>query len=198
MPKRQARGEQRMAEILDAAGRVFAASGYERATTNAIAAEAGVSPGSLYQFFANKEAIAAALAERFVAQMREAHEAALLGADPSTLDWPELIDRTVEPILAFNVANPGFKALFARPDMPAGLAAAAEPIQAALLGRVESVIAAKAPSLPAEVRTRTARVAIQIFQAMLPMVLGSPPEERPAVMAELKKVLYRYLSALSP
>ncbi|MFB9176922.1 TetR family transcriptional regulator [Dactylosporangium sucinum] len=164
----------------------------------AIAAEAGVSPGSLYQFFANKEAIAAALAGRFVTQMREAHEAALLGTPVSTLDWPEVVDRTVEPILAFNVANPGFKALFARPDMPPGLAAAAEPIQAALLGRVESVIAAKAPGLTAQERTRTARVAIQIFQAMLPMALAAAPDERPAVIAELKKVLYRYLSALSP
>ncbi|WP_207943797.1 helix-turn-helix domain-containing protein, partial [Actinomadura sp. KC345] len=39
------------------------------ATTNRIAAAAGISPGSLYQFFPNKEAIAEALADRFSTQM---------------------------------------------------------------------------------------------------------------------------------
>ncbi|GAB3845077.1 TetR family transcriptional regulator [Dactylosporangium cerinum] len=195
-PKRQARGERRMTEILDAAGQVFAEAGYEKATTNAIAAAAGISPGSLYQFFGNKEAIAVALAERFVEQMREAHTAALAGLDVSTMDWRDVLDRTVDPIVAFNVANPGFKALFARPDMPPGLAAAAAPIQAALLGRVEAVIAAKVPDLPAADRTRTARVAIQVFQAMLPMLLAAPPDERPVVVGEIKKVLHGYLAAL--
>ncbi|GAA2590817.1 TetR/AcrR family transcriptional regulator [Dactylosporangium fulvum] len=195
--KRQARGERRMAEILDAAGRVFAESGYEKATTNAIAAAAGISPGSLYQFFGNKEAIAAALAERFVSEMHEAHTAALTGHDVSAMDWRDILDRTVDPILAFNVANPGFKALFARPDMPPGLAAAAEPIQAALLGRVAAIITAKAPGLAEADRARTARVAIQVFQAMLPLVLAAEPGERPAVVEELKKVLYGYLAPLS-
>ncbi|MFC5001364.1 TetR family transcriptional regulator [Dactylosporangium cerinum] len=185
-----------MTEILDAAGQVFAEAGYEKATTNAIAAAAGISPGSLYQFFGNKEAIAVALAERFVEQMREAHTAALAGLDVSTMDWRDVLDRTVDPIVAFNVANPGFKALFARPDMPPGLAAAAAPIQAALLGRVEAVIAAKVPDLPAADRTRTARVAIQVFQAMLPMLLAAPPDERPVVVGEIKKVLHGYLAAL--
>src|SRR6266542_6598743 len=61
-PRRQARGERRIAQLLDAAGEVFATVGYAAATTNAIAAQAGVSPGTLYQFFPNKQAMAEALA----------------------------------------------------------------------------------------------------------------------------------------
>ncbi|HTJ37552.1 MAG TPA: hypothetical protein VL738_30345 [Dactylosporangium sp.] len=82
--------------------------------------------------------------------------------------------------------------------MPAGLAAAAGPIQAALLGRVEAVLAAKAPGAPAADRARSARVAIQIVQGMLPMVLAAEGPERAEVVAEIKTVLYRYLSPLSP
>ncbi|WP_328469390.1 TetR/AcrR family transcriptional regulator [Actinoplanes sp. NBC_00393] len=190
--RRQARGERRIAEILDAAAGVFAQVGYERATTNAIAATAGISPGSLYQFFPNKTALAQALADRFVAEMGIAHRAAFDG-DLAALPLDELLDRVVDPILAFNVDNPGFKALFARPDMPPDLAAAAGPIQGALLGRIEAILATRAPEQPDADRVRSARVLVQIFQAMVPLVVAAPEEERPALAVELKRVLGGYL-----
>lgn len=50
-------------EILEAAARCFARDGFHGATTAAICAEAGISPGHLYHYFASKEAIIAAMAE---------------------------------------------------------------------------------------------------------------------------------------
>jgi AcrR family transcriptional regulator len=194
--RRQARGERRMSEILDAAAKVFAEGGFEAATTNAIAAAAGISPGSLYQFFANKEAIAQALADRFVGEMRSAHTAAFDATDFAAITLDELIDRVVEPILEFNIANPGFKAIFARPDMPAGLASAAGPIQTALLGRVEHIFAVRAPALSPAERNRSARLLIQIFQAMVPLVRATDDAERPAVVGELKKLIRGYLAPI--
>ncbi|MEV5828703.1 TetR/AcrR family transcriptional regulator [Spirillospora sp. NPDC052242] len=195
--RRQARGERRIAQILDAAAAVLAESGYEAATTNKIAAAAGISPGSLYQFFPNKEAIAKALADRFTAQMGGAHRTAFEAADPGTVPLAELIDRIVDPLMAFNLANPGFKALFARPDMPAELSAATRPIQEALLGRVEGILAARAPGLAAADRTRGARVLIQVFKALVPLVAEAGSEdERAALMVELKRVLTGYMTAL--
>lgn len=58
------RPAERPAEILAAAEQVFSRCGYERATTREIAAEAGVSEGSLYRYFANKRAILLALIDR--------------------------------------------------------------------------------------------------------------------------------------
>ncbi|WP_214415092.1 TetR/AcrR family transcriptional regulator [Sphaerisporangium fuscum] len=191
--RRQARGERRMAEILDAAAEVFAEAGYESATTNAIASRAGISPGSLYQFFPNKESVARALADRFTGQMREAHQEAFDAADFRTIGLDELLDRVADPIVAFNVANPGFKALFARPDMPAGLRAAVEPIQSVLVGRVQAIILTRAPALAPDDAARTARVAIQVFQAMVPLVVAAEAGEREATVRELKKVLRGYL-----
>lgn len=52
--------------ILDAAAEVLAADGYQRASTNRIAARAGVSPGSLYRYFDDKDAIVTALSHRLV------------------------------------------------------------------------------------------------------------------------------------
>jgi AcrR family transcriptional regulator len=47
--------------LLEAAAQVFEREGYDGTTTDAIAERAGVSIGSLYQYFANKDAIVLAL-----------------------------------------------------------------------------------------------------------------------------------------
>ncbi|NBE54820.1 TetR family transcriptional regulator [Streptomyces sp. YC537] len=182
-----------MAQILDASAVVIARTGYERATTIAIATEAGISPGSLYQFFRNKKAIAEALADRFVTELGAAHRSAFDSTDFAAIPLDEVLDRIVDPIVAFNIANPGFKALFARPDMPEGLTDAARPIQAALLDRIEAMIAVRAPELPEAERHRTARVGINLFQALIPLVVATEEAERPLMVAELKKALRGYL-----
>lgn len=61
---RQARAQVTHEAILSAAAQVLVEEGYEGATTNRIAEVAGVSVGSLYQYFPNKDAIVAALLER--------------------------------------------------------------------------------------------------------------------------------------
>jgi AcrR family transcriptional regulator len=71
--KRQARGEARIKSLLEAAETVFGRVGYSKATTNEIAAEAEVSPATLYQFFASKEEIANALALKYVEDMERHH-----------------------------------------------------------------------------------------------------------------------------
>ena len=53
--------------ILTAAAQVFDTHGYAAGTTNRIAERAGVSIGTLYQYFPNKESVAAALLERHLA-----------------------------------------------------------------------------------------------------------------------------------
>jgi AcrR family transcriptional regulator len=50
--------------ILEAAARVLVARGYASANTNRIAEVAGVSVGTVYEYFANKEDVFAALIER--------------------------------------------------------------------------------------------------------------------------------------
>ncbi|NUT97995.1 MAG: TetR family transcriptional regulator [Saccharothrix sp.] len=181
-----------MAELQDAAAAVFAEVGYEAATTNAIAARAGVSPGTLYQFYGNKEAIAQALADRYLEALREAHGS--LTPEHADLPLDELIDRMADPMVAVNVANPGFKALFARPDMPEKLAIPTRNVHAAVFGRLDAVFAARRPDLDPVLRGRTVMVTMQLFGGLIPMIVAAAPEERPALVVELKKVLRGYLA----
>jgi AcrR family transcriptional regulator len=63
---RQERSRRTVARILDAAAHIFHEQGYSGATTNDIADEAGVSIGSLYQYFPNKDALLLALAHQHI------------------------------------------------------------------------------------------------------------------------------------
>ncbi len=69
---RQARSQATVDAILSATARVLVRSGYDSLTTNAVASAAGVSIGSLYQYFPNKEALVAALIERHIEEMNAA------------------------------------------------------------------------------------------------------------------------------
>lgn len=60
----QARASQTVDAIIEAATQILQNDGEERLNTNRIAERAGVSIGSLYQYFADKEAIIEAIARR--------------------------------------------------------------------------------------------------------------------------------------
>jgi AcrR family transcriptional regulator len=81
---RQERARETVEAILRAAIHVFATHGYAGTTTNLVAERAGVSVGSLYQYFPHKNAILAALHQRHTAPVAEvvAHAVARF-ADPS-------------------------------------------------------------------------------------------------------------------
>src|SRR5256714_14289008 len=55
--------EDRRAQIIDAAMRVFSQKGFTRATNKDIAREAGITPGLIYHYFKNKEALLNAVIE---------------------------------------------------------------------------------------------------------------------------------------
>ncbi len=74
---------ERRAQILDAAQTCFARLGFHRATMQDVAKEAGMSPGNIYRYFQNKNALVAGLAERD--QVRIAEDFAQTGREPNFL-----------------------------------------------------------------------------------------------------------------
>ena len=92
---RQARSRATRERILDAAARVLAEHGYARGTTNRIAEAAGLSVGSLYQYFPNKDAVLAELVRRHV-------RAGLAALAEAPLDGPldEALAAAVEALAA--------------------------------------------------------------------------------------------------
>lgn len=70
----QARSRQTVAAIVEGAAQVFEELGYHETTTDLIAARAGVSIGTLYQYFPDKDVLLVALFERHLGETRELYE----------------------------------------------------------------------------------------------------------------------------
>ncbi len=70
--------------ILDAGRVVLLERGYEGASTNRVAEAAGISPGSLYQYFPDKDAVLAEVLDRYV----DGLETRIARAFLDTLDAP--------------------------------------------------------------------------------------------------------------
>ncbi|MFE5483611.1 TetR/AcrR family transcriptional regulator [Streptomyces sp. NPDC056527] len=191
--RRQARGERRIAQLLQAAANVFCANGYTATSTNAIAREASVSPGTLYQYFPNKEAIAVELGDRLLHQMREAHGQAFT-PENFELPLPELLDAVLDPMIEFNCQNPVFLALMHGSEVPGRIAEEHDELHASLLARVGDLLGHYLPDLPAADRARISDMTFAVFKGGLALVLAAPEgPERNATIAELKTALYRYL-----
>ena len=95
---RQSRSQATVTAILDATAHILLERGFAAASTNAVAERAGVSVGSLYQYFPNKDALIAALHARHGEQMMAVIQRALTKAMDATLDdaLTGLAEATVE------------------------------------------------------------------------------------------------------
>ncbi|TNE86932.1 MAG: TetR/AcrR family transcriptional regulator [Deltaproteobacteria bacterium] len=68
---KQARSRATVEAILEATARVLVEDGYDALSTNRVAKVAGVSIGSLYQYFPNKESLVLAIVEQHTEEMMD-------------------------------------------------------------------------------------------------------------------------------
>jgi len=191
--RRQARGERRITQLLQAAASVFCTLGYTASSTNAIAREAGVSPGTLYQFFPNKEAIAIELGGQLIKDMEATH-GRVFTPQTARLPLDELVVAVTEPFIEFIHTNPAFLALIKGPDTPGRVAKDHDVLHASLLSRITELLAVRRPSLTLAERALIAQMALAMFKAGLDLIAQHEEDQRDAYVRELQSMLYRYLA----
>jgi AcrR family transcriptional regulator len=191
----QDRGQRRVDRILDAAAELIAEVGVEAASTNAIAARAETSVGSLYQFFPNRDAIVRALAARYHAQF-EALKEQTMSLDRASLPLDDMLRGIIEPIAAFCESNGAYRHVYMATSDPLGGPSPEErELHLALVARIEAMIARRTPWIAPAQRHATAMVQVETVHWLLFHALGMPPEERRAVIDELLRML---VCALEP
>jgi AcrR family transcriptional regulator len=101
----QPRAQETVEAILAATKRVLVRYGYEKTTTNKIAEVAGVSIGSLYQYFPSKESIVTALIDRHMATMLEVL-ASSYAASTENATLEETVRTVIHAAFAAHRVNP--------------------------------------------------------------------------------------------
>ena len=180
-----------LATLLEAATRVFVKEGYAKATTNRIATAAGVSVGSLYQYFPSKDAIAVELLRRYREGLLELIGARLGSATPAT--FAAVVRELIGELLRAEGINPALHRVLI--EQVLRTCARAEVI--GFEERLESVLAkamraAKIeladPDLAAFVLVR---VVLSVVQSA---VVDRPRYKTPALADELTRLVLAYLS----
>ena len=103
---RQQRAVATVAAILDASADLLSSQGYARTSTNQIAARAGVSVGSLYQYFPNKDALMTALLERHHADIEKLVAATLVDLRDASVPIRRSVRRMLAGLRALHEADP--------------------------------------------------------------------------------------------
>ncbi|MCY0875530.1 MAG: TetR/AcrR family transcriptional regulator [Firmicutes bacterium] len=186
------RGRRRVELILSAAEEELAAAGYDNFTTNGVAARAGISIGSIYQFFPHKEALVQALAERVQSAMRELYDR-LFSELTLDLSLPQMVDFLIDPLVAYTAANPAFEILFCSVITPHSIGSAVDTVRAEIVERVRQLFSDKCPDLPSGKRDLYVTVSVQAVEALLPLVSRGDDAHRAEALAEIKRMLIAYL-----
>src|SRR5580692_7027926 len=100
----QRRARQTVDAILDAVVRILKREGFDAITTNRIAEVAGVSIGSVYQYFPDKRAIFVALHERHIQEIDRLVEAKLFEHAASPVE--DLIAAMMEAMIEAHATDP--------------------------------------------------------------------------------------------
>jgi AcrR family transcriptional regulator len=101
---KQRRARRTVDAVLDAVVRVLKREGFNAITTNRVAEVAGVSIGSLYQYFPDKGAIFAALHQRHIDEIDRLVETTLVEHAASSLD--ELMRAMIEAMVDAHTTDP--------------------------------------------------------------------------------------------
>ncbi|WP_211357030.1 TetR/AcrR family transcriptional regulator [Nocardioides rubriscoriae] len=111
----QERSRKRVEAILDATERLVVERGVEALTTREIAVAAGVPVASLYQYFADKEAVLLALAERDMAEMDEQVATDLMAlAEADDLTVASLVETAMQAFVTVYARRRAFVEIYLR------------------------------------------------------------------------------------
>jgi AcrR family transcriptional regulator len=179
--------------ILDATARLLVKDGFDRTTTNRIAEAAGVSIGSLYQYFPSKEALVAALQARHADEMRAQTTAELARVRP--LPLADAVRSMIELMLRAHAVDPALHRVLMeqvpRTERAGGIARFERDVQEHLVAYLE---AHRAELRPRDLEQAAFLIAASVESITHAAVLYQPQRLRdPAFVDEICALVTRYL-----
>jgi AcrR family transcriptional regulator len=169
-------------KILAAADAAISARGSGPVTTTQIAAAAGVSVGALYRFFPDKQAIVAALADRYLVDAA-ARFTPLLAEVTSRDDVPEALRGVIVVAADLALAHPGYYRL-TREISPGDDGSAGAGVRRTIIDEFDSLMV-RLGAVPGDPDRR--RTIVMLIETVRHTLANAPTDEpeRSRVVAEL-------------
>lgn len=177
--------------ILEAAARVLEARGAPGYNTNEIAGVAGVSIGSLYQYFPNKDAITGALIHRELLALLTA-----ITAIPVTSSWTERMRWLIQIAVDQQLGQPNLSRLLDREEGRLPLRDGLHEIHSRLVTAVQDIVQA----VPTDVGGRHGEVTgdvIAIIRGMVDAAGERDERDAPPLVERVQRAVFGYLGYLT-
>lgn len=190
---RQNRSKATVDTILAATARVLVKRGFDGLTTNSVAEAAGVSIGSLYQYFPNKEALVAALIESHI----ETKNAAVLQrlASVATLPMAEAVRAMIELTIENYGSEPELKRVILEQIPRVGRLKKIMEVYVGTQHLVQQLLAARRDELAIQDPETAAFILVAAIEAIAHRAVFLHPERLrdPRLLDEATAMVTRYL-----
>jgi AcrR family transcriptional regulator len=191
----QERSRATVQALLDATARVLTREGYDRASTNRIAATAGVSVGSLYQYFPNKEALVAALVARHNREMLDLLREAL--KEVASLDLATAIAKLVRAAVDAHRVDPALHRVFDEQVPRMGQLAKIGALQGETFLLVRSYLEERRNEISVRDLDSTTSILVTTVEALTHQFVihrpGAPERDRDRFIDEVTRLVVGYL-----
>jgi AcrR family transcriptional regulator len=189
----QQRSRLKLRRVLDAAEELLTSEGASAFSTVRVAETAGISVGTLYRYFHDKESIVEALAVRYWSDFEDLVGAVVAANEREPLDEPM---RSTMDVLATGFrAHPGFLALWFGGLRTERVRDATRNGRAAFARSVERLLASRWPQSDSAEREIVARIVVLLGDGILRESFRLDPEGDPIVLDEGCHALEAYAAA---
>jgi AcrR family transcriptional regulator len=188
----QPRSLKRVLGVLEVADELLASEGADALTTTRIAELAGMSVGSLYQYFPDRDTIVEALATAYWGDLLDIVEAAAEAEERAPSGDPT--GAIIDALAAGFRARPGFLALWFGGLRTERVRDATRPVRVKVGRAVDRVLAVGWPEAPADRRATVAGMLVLAGDGLLREAFRLDREGDETILAESKRMLNAYLS----
>lgn len=193
----QRRSRATVEAILQAAAQVFSQYGYTEGTTDKVAARAGVSIGSLYQYFPNKDSLLIALARHHMDEAFGVLGDLLEDEGTNSSGLHEMVRRFVNAIMQLHEGAPQLhRVLFNEAPLPLDFLQEKETRERQFSDQLLTALS-RYPEVTVEAPSHAAYMVVQVAEGMIHSFVLFPPEKITAteMVNELVDMLYLYLTS---
>lgn len=195
---RQERSRATVDAILEATAHILVAHGFEDTTTRQVAERAGVSIGSLYQYFPSKEALITALLERQIQRVLDVCTEALQPQGPRSTQ--QVVRDVALGLMKAYAVNPRLHQVLISEGLKLGMMERVQSFEQ----RIETVVRSFMLHYSGQLRTRRVELATFIITRAMRGIIWSAAIERPELFEdpeladELGELMLGYLLPASP